>query len=108
VQPLGRDERVVLRAVNGALLFDGAYNEAVHAETLASGPVAAQVALVDRCATFAGAGERAACFSWLARALTVATDGRFAGVGCAQVVPAGRKACRAGARAWREPLETFT
>jgi len=40
--------------------------------------------------------------------LTVATDGRFAGVGCAQVVPAGRKACRAGARAWREPLETFT
>src|SRR5262245_56905766 len=81
---------------------------AVGAETLASRPVAAQVGLVNRCAGFEGAGERAACFSWLARALTVATDGRFATQGCTQVVPAGRPACNAGARAWREPLETFT
>lgn len=81
---------------------------AVGAETLAARPVAAQVGLVNRCSAFQQADERAACFSWLARVLTVATDGRFATEGCARVVQAGRPACRRGARAWRQALETFT
>jgi hypothetical protein len=81
---------------------------AVGAETLANKPVAAQVRLVDACSGFDRMGERTACFAWLARVLTVATDGHFAIQGCARVVPTGRQACRTGARAWRQPLETFT
>jgi hypothetical protein len=79
----------------------------VGAEILAKKPVAAQVRLLDQCSRFDGATERAACFSWLAKSLTVATNGRFA-QGCAKVVPTGREACRAGAKTWMQPLETFT
>lgn len=80
----------------------------VGAETLAKKPVSKQVAFVDGCTQFRTEGERSACFSWLARALTVATDGRFAREGCTRVAPEGRAACRNGARRWNEPLETFT
>jgi hypothetical protein len=46
---------------------------------------------------------RAGCAEWLGRTFTVLEDGRFR-------CPAGglRAACLAGARRWREPLETFS
>ena len=80
----------------------------VGAEVFAKDPVAVQARFVDACTRFPAAGERAACFSWLSRALTVATNGRFGKQGCPKVVPSGRAACHAGARAWLQPLETFT
>jgi hypothetical protein len=80
----------------------------VGAETLAKKPLRAQVGLVDACKRFGAATERDACAAWLAKSLTVATDGRFAEEGCSRVLWAERPACRAGARAWRQALETFT
>jgi hypothetical protein len=80
----------------------------VGAETYAKKPLASQVGLLDACTRFRSAGERASCFSWLAKSLTVATNGGFATQGCAKVVREGRAACRAGAEAWKQPLETFT
>jgi hypothetical protein len=80
----------------------------VGAETLAKKPVAAQVGLIDACTRFRAASERSACAWWLAKSLTVATDGRFGKDGCSRVAQAERRACNAGAKAWRQPLETFT
>ena len=80
----------------------------VGAETLAKKPVAAQVGLVNACTRFKPVSERDACVFWLAKSLTVATDGRFAKAGCSRVVTSQLRACRAGAKAWRQPLETFT
>ena len=80
----------------------------VGAETFAKKPLRAQVGLVDACTRFRAASERDGCVAWLAKSLTVATDGRFARRGCTAVSAALRDACRAGAKAWRQPLETFT
>jgi hypothetical protein len=80
----------------------------VGAETLAKKPVAAQARLVSACSRFKVAAERDACASWLSKSLTVATDGRFGKDGCPRVPQAERPACRTGAKAWRQPLETFT
>jgi hypothetical protein len=80
----------------------------VGAETLAKKPLSAQVRLVNACSRFKASAEHDACASWLAKSLTVATDGRFARPGCDAASTELRAACRAGAKAWRQPLETFT
>lgn len=80
----------------------------VGAETLAARPLAAQVRLLDGCERFAAPGERRACVAWLARALSVASDGRFARGGCDAAAPFARAACRAGLARTEQPLETFS
>jgi hypothetical protein len=80
----------------------------VGAETLAKKPVRAQVGLVDACRRFGTSFEHDSCASWLAKSLTVATDGRFGKAGCPRVSARLRAACTAGAKAWKQPLETFT
>jgi hypothetical protein len=80
----------------------------VGAETLATRPLDAQVRLVDGCRGFARRAEREECATWLATALSVASDGRFARSGCSAVAPFARAACRAGVALVDQPLETFS
>jgi hypothetical protein len=53
-------------------------------------------------------GARGGCDSWFGRTFNVVTNGAFLTNGCPKVAVADRAACRAGARAWREPLVTFS
>jgi hypothetical protein len=66
------------------------------------------VALIGRCARFAGAA-RGACYRWLGKALAVLTNGDFETEGCPRLgSAAGRRQCVAGARTMEQPLVTFS
>jgi hypothetical protein len=80
----------------------------VGAETLATRPLDAQVRLVDGCRGFRAPAERGECATWLATALSVASDGRFARRGCSAVAPFAQAACRVGVARADRPLETFS
>jgi hypothetical protein len=54
-------------------------------------------------------GARAPCFGWMGTALTVVTDGAFAGEGCQGLAGnSARRACVAGANRSEGALETFS
>jgi hypothetical protein len=78
---------------------------AVPVEEIESWPTR-QLALIRSCGRLA-AGVRRPCYAWFGKAFAVVTNGHFA-QRCARIgSPAGRKACRAGARSFRLPLVTF-
>ena len=78
----------------------------VSTQSLLGAPPSAGVRLLGGCDRFAAA--RGACLRWIAMTLNVVDDGRFLAAGCPQARPPDRSACRAGAAAWRGPLETFS
>lgn len=47
------------------------------------------------------------CHQWFGRALTVVSNGRFAGEGCSRLTGEARSGCRAGAAEKQAPLITF-
>ncbi len=69
-------------------------------------PLAAGVRLTKGCDRFRV--ERAGCLEWIAKALNVVTDGRFAAAGCHALAATDRGPCQEGAASWQGPLETFS
>jgi hypothetical protein len=78
----------------------------VATQDLASDSARTQAKLLRGCIRFGG--ERPGCILWIAKALDVVTNGRFAHAGCALVPAADRALCRTGAASARGPLETFS
>jgi hypothetical protein len=76
-------------------------------QNLLDAPIATHVALIERCAAFAGAARRE-CYRWLGKTIAVLTDGRFAREGCPQLAGAARRECEAGAARMDEALVTFS
>jgi len=67
-----------------------------------------QIRLIRTCTQMPRAAI-AGCQSWFGRTLTIVTDGRFARTGCPRLATAGaRAACRRGAAAIEQPLQTFS
>jgi hypothetical protein len=79
----------------------------VATQGLLDASIAEQALLVRRCDRFAGR-TRAPCVEWLAKALNVVSDGRFAGAGCRLLAAADRATCTRGAASYRGALETFS
>jgi hypothetical protein len=68
----------------------------------------AELGLIRRCAGFDHSAQQG-CYSWLGEGLNVITNGAFERRGCPRLAfAATRAACRAGARAYDGPLETFS
>ena len=78
----------------------------VATQDLASASARSQAQLLSGCLRFGA--ERAGCILWIAKALDVVTDGRFAHAGCALMPAADRTLCRTGAASARGSLETFS
>jgi hypothetical protein len=72
---------------------------------LANRPVQ-QLELTRQCRTMPAAAV-AECYEWLGRALSVVSNGRFDGHGCARLTGSARTSCRAGVAETRAPLITF-
>lgn len=80
----------------------------VRAPDLGQSPLRERVRLIQKCAQIAHVAQRG-CYTWLGLALNVVSNGKFAATGCRQLMYAATRArCRAGARAYEGPLETFS
>jgi hypothetical protein len=80
----------------------------VRAPELGQSPLSLQIKLIRRCADVYHPAQ-AACYRWLGTALNVITNGKFAGDGCSALTfAATRDGCKAGADAYKGPLETFS
>jgi hypothetical protein len=66
-----------------------------------------QLRFLGACASLARV-TRYACYVWLGRTLTIATDGRFGQTGCPKLQASACSACTAGARLVDLPLRTFS
>jgi hypothetical protein len=77
-------------------------------QNLLDAPPDAYLRLIEGCDDFS-AEARPACYTWLGKAITVVTDGRFLRTGC-PVLPTAdaRRRCAEGARTIDEALVTFS
>jgi hypothetical protein len=66
-----------------------------------------QLQLLARCARLDPAA-RNGCYFWLGKGLAVVTNGGFLRTGCTRLPRPDATACRAGARTYQGPLETFS
>jgi hypothetical protein len=79
----------------------------LNVQNLAEARGAMRVKLIDGCSKLA-VKARNPCYEWLGTALSVVTNGRFAGHACPFISAAGRGPCLAGARRMNDALVTFS